>query len=188
MLISLNKSVVFAQIFHRHPLIQTIFQNCEESSLTISSNGTISIKFTHVLVATANALLHVTDKATKAGNLTAAAAGSNSCNSFISSCRRRSLPSSDLKLANFFDQGPVRSFAYSVKLVFSYILKEITAKFCASRRLRFDETKKIMSPEMRPKTFGTFEKRALDRICCHVCHSLVHHSFLENCLANHFLF
>ena len=35
---------------------------------------------------------------------------------------------------------------------------KITAKFCASRRLRFEDTKRIMSPEMRPKSFGTFEK------------------------------
>ena len=54
--------------------------------------------------------------------------------------------------------------AYSVKLVFSYVVKgikiKITAKFRASRRLRFEDTKKIMSPEIRPKRFGTFEKRA----------------------------
>ena len=38
--------------------------------------------------------------------------------------------------------------AYSVKLVFSYLVKGIkiktNAKFCASRRLRFEDTKKIM--------------------------------------------
>ena len=51
--ISLNKSIVFAQMFHKHPVIRTIFQNCEEFSLKISSKGTISIKFTHVLAATA---------------------------------------------------------------------------------------------------------------------------------------
>ena len=33
-----------------------------------------------------------------------------------------------------------------------------TAKFRASRRLRFADTKRIMSPEMSPKSFGTFEK------------------------------
>ena len=37
---------------------------------------------------------------------------------------------------------------------------KITAKFRASRRLSFEDTKKIMSPEMRPKSFGTFEKQA----------------------------
>ena len=41
--------------------------------------------------------------------------------------------------------------AYSVKLVFSYVVKgikiKITAKFRASRRLRFEDTKRIMSPE-----------------------------------------
>ena len=50
--------------------------------------------------------------------------------------------------------------AYSVKLVFSYVVKgikiKITTKFRASRRLRFKDTKGIMSPEMRPKSFGTF--------------------------------
>ena len=54
--------------------------------------------------------------------------------------------------------------AYSVKLVFSYVVKgiktKITAKFRASRRLRFEDTKGIMSPEIR-RSFGTFEKQAL---------------------------
>ena len=54
--------------------------------------------------------------------------------------------------------------AYSVKLVFSYVVKgikmKITAKFRASRRLRFEDKRRIMSPEMRPKSFGTFKKRA----------------------------
>ena len=53
---------------------------------------------------------------------------------------------------------------YSVKLVFSYVVKgikiKITAKFRASIRLRFGDTKGVMSPEMRPKSFGTFEKQA----------------------------
>ena len=34
------------------------------------------------------------------------------------------------------------------------------AKFRASRRRRFEDTKRIMSPEIRPKSFGTFEKQA----------------------------
>ena len=54
--------------------------------------------------------------------------------------------------------------AYSVKLVFSYVVKriqlKITAKFRASRDLSFEDTKRIMSPEMRPKSFGTFGKQA----------------------------
>ena len=54
--------------------------------------------------------------------------------------------------------------AYSVKLVFSFVVKgikiKITAKFRASRRFRFEDTKRIMSPEIRPKSFGTFEKQA----------------------------
>ena len=67
--------------------------------------------------------------------------------------------------------GPEKPFvklrpAYSVKLVFSYVVKgmkiKITAKFRASRRLRFEDTKRIMSPEIRPKSFGTFKKRAPD--------------------------
>ena len=37
---------------------------------------------------------------------------------------------------------------------------KITAKFRASRRLRFEDTKRIVSPEIRPKSFGTFEKQA----------------------------
>ena len=53
---------------------------------------------------------------------------------------------------------------YSVKLIFSYVVKrrktKITAKFRASERLRFEDTKRIMSPEIRPKSFGTFEKQA----------------------------
>ena len=65
--------------------------------------------------------------------------------------------------------GPEKPFvklrpAYSVKLVFSYVVKgikaKITAKFRASRRLRFEDTKRIMSPEIRPKSFGFFEKPA----------------------------
>ena len=65
--------------------------------------------------------------------------------------------------------GPEKAFvkvgpAYSVKLVFSYGVKgikiKITVKFRASRRLRFEDTKRIMSPEIRPKSFGSFEKQA----------------------------
>ena len=56
--------------------------------------------------------------------------------------------------------------AHSVKVVFSYVVEKgenfkITAKFGALRSLRFED--RIMSPEMRPKSFRTFEKRALDR-------------------------
>ena len=67
--------------------------------------------------------------------------------------------------------GPEEPFvklrpAYSLKLFFSYVVKGIkvkkkmTAKFRALRRLRFEDTKRIMSPEMVPKSFGTFKKRA----------------------------
>ena len=69
-----------------------------------------------------------------------------------------------------FLESPEKPFiklrpSYSVKLVFSYVVKGIkikmTAKFRASICLRFEDTKKIMSPEMVPKSFGTFEKQAL---------------------------
>ena len=54
--------------------------------------------------------------------------------------------------------------ANSVNPVFSYDIKgikiKINAKFRASRRLRFEDAKRIMSPEMCPKSFGTFEKQA----------------------------
>ena len=65
--------------------------------------------------------------------------------------------------------GPEKPFvklrpAFSGKLVFSYVVKgikiKITAKFRASRLLRFEDTKRIISPEIRPKSFGTFEKQA----------------------------
>ena len=60
--------------------------------------------------------------------------------------------------------GPEKPFvklrpAYSVKLVFPYVVKGIKIKITASRRHRFEDTKRIMSPEIRPKSFGTFEKR-----------------------------
>ena len=65
--------------------------------------------------------------------------------------------------------GPEKSFvelrlAYSVKLVFSYFVKrikiKITSKFHASRHRCFEDTKRILLPEMRPKPFGTLKKRA----------------------------
>ena len=65
--------------------------------------------------------------------------------------------------------GPEKPFAklrpaYSVKLPFSYLVKgikiKITAKFRASRRPHFEDTRRIMSPEMHPKSFRTFEKWA----------------------------
>ena len=40
-----------------------------------------------------------------------------------------------------------------------------TAKFHASTRLRFADTKRIMSPEMSPKSLGTFEKQAPGHGC-----------------------
>ena len=68
-----------------------------------------------------------------------------------------------------FLESPEKPFvklrpACSVKL-------KITAKFRASRRLRFEDTKRTMSPEMHPKRFGTSGKRAPvhDRFCFHSC-------------------
>ena len=59
--------------------------------------------------------------------------------------------------------------AYSAKLVFSFVVKgikiKITAKFRAFRRLTFEDTKRILSLEMHPKSFGTFEKQAPGDIC-----------------------
>ena len=60
--------------------------------------------------------------------------------------------------------------AYPVKLLFWYVVWgikiKITAKSWASRRLGFEDTKRIMLPEMRPKSCGTFEKRAPGLSCC----------------------
>ena len=58
----------------------------------------------------------------------------------------------------------IRQPAYSVKLAFSCVVKgikiKITEKFRATRRLSFEDTKRIMSPEMSLKSFGTVEKLA----------------------------
>ena len=68
-----------------------------------------------------------------------------------------------------FLESPEKPFrkllpAHSVKLVFPYVVKgikiNITARFCASRHLHFEDTKKIVSPEVRPKSLGTFEKQS----------------------------
>ena len=54
-------------------------------------------------------------------------------------------------------------------MVFSYVVKrikfKITAQFRASRGLRVEDTKSIITPEMRPKSFETFEKRAPAPLC-----------------------
>ena len=71
-----------------------------------------------------------------------------------------------------FSKSPEKSFkklrpANSVKLVFSNVVKRIkiktTAKFRASRRLRYEDTKRIMSPEMRPKSFPVVRKVLWDK-------------------------
>ena len=82
--------------------------------------------------------------------------------------------------------GPEKPFvkvrpAYSVKLVFSCVVKgiktKITAKFRPSRRLRFEDTKRIMSPEIRPKSFGTFEKQAPGHSLSFFLHFFLHLCF-----------
>ena len=81
-------------------------------------------------------------------------------------CGTRNRPVSRKSGKLFGSQKPFVKLepASSGKLVFSYVVKgikiKITAKFRASRRLRFEDKKKIMSPEMRPKSLGTFEKQA----------------------------
>ena len=84
--------------------------------------------------------------------------------------RKKDLKNSDVgpvsrtSRENFGPEKPVVKLrpAYSVKLVFSFVVKgiktKIMAKFRASRRLRIEDTKRIMLPEIRPKSFGTFEK------------------------------
>ena len=65
--------------------------------------------------------------------------------------------------------GPEKPFvklqpAYSEEMIFSGVVKgikiKITAKFLASRCLRCEDTKRIMSPEMGLKCFGTFETKS----------------------------
>ena len=58
--------------------------------------------------------------------------------------------------------------------------------FRASRRLRFEDTKRIMSPEMRPKSFGTFEKRSQRRVN-RLVRPMHHHYCIIVCLKNYFL-
>ena len=86
---------------------------------------------------------------------------------FLGLSRNGPLEPVSLKSRKLF--GPVELFVrlrptHSVKLVFSFVAKgikiKITEKFRAARRLSFEDTKRTMSPEMRPKRFGTFEKRA----------------------------
>ena len=64
--------------------------------------------------------------------------------------------------------GPEKPFvklrpAYSVKLVFSYVIKgikvKVTAKFRASRRLRFEDTKRIIARN----TAGKFSRLSRNR-------------------------
>ena len=63
--------------------------------------------------------------------------------------------------------------AYSVKVVYSCVVKEIkitmTAKFGASRLVRFEDTKRIMSLEMRPERFGALAKRSAGPNCSIGC-------------------
>ena len=82
----------------------------------------------------------------------------------IAALEKRALGPVSRKSRKLF--GPEKPFvklqtAYSKKLVFYYDFKirkgKFVAKFHAWKRLRM---KGIMSPEMRPKSFGSFEKRA----------------------------
>ena len=82
--------------------------------------------------------------------------------------RKKDLKKSDLAPVSrtsrelFGPEKPVVKLrpAYSVKLVFSYVVKgikvKITAKFRASTRLRFEDTKRIMSPRNTPEKFRDF--------------------------------
>ena len=69
-------------------------------------------------------------------------------------------------LQNFQAQKPFVKLqpAYFVKLVFSNVVKriniKITVKLHALRCRHFEDTKRIMSPAMCPKSFRTFEKWA----------------------------
>ena len=65
--------------------------------------------------------------------------------------------------------GPEKPFvklrpAYSVKLVFLYVVKgikiKITAKFCDTEHFRFEDTKRIVSP----KKFRVFRETGLDLV------------------------
>ena len=59
--------------------------------------------------------------------------------------------------------------AYSVKLVFSYVVKgikiKITAKFRASRRLRFEDTKRVCHPKYTGKVWGLLRNRPQQSYC-----------------------
>jgi len=61
-----------------------------------------------------------------------------------------------------FLESPEKPFielrtAYSVKLVFSYV---VNSKVLCRETPLFEDTKRIMSPEVHPKRFGTFDKQA----------------------------
>ena len=67
-----------------------------------------------------------------------------------------------------------------MKLVFSCVVKgikiKITAKFCASRRLRFEDTKRIMSPAMSPEEVSGLSRNRLvviEQQCGETCESTV---------------
>ena len=46
----------------------------------------------------------------------------------------------------------------------NYLFCTIFAKFRAFKRFPFEDTEECISPEIRPKSFGTFEKRAPDNL------------------------
>ena len=72
-----------------------------------------------------------------------------------------------LRARKAFRKTPTRLFRKAALL---YVVKgmkmKTTAKFRALRRLRCTDTKRIISPEMGPKSFGTFEKQAPEESYC----------------------
>ena len=48
----------------------------------------------------------------------------------------------------------------------STLILQLSRILSLSSKRSFEDTKRIMSPEMRPKSFGTFEKRAPDQKTC----------------------
>ena len=65
-------------------------------------------------------------------------------------------------ISYYCTKRPLRP-VYPVTLVFSYVVKgikiKVTVKFRASRRLRFEDTKKVMSPEMARNVSGLSRNR-----------------------------
>ena len=88
---------------------------------------------------------------------------------FLKSHEKLSGPKSHVLLRPAFS---VKLVFYVVKLVV-YVLRgikiKISANFRATRRLRFEDAKRIRPSEMQPKSFGTFATRAPDVACSLRC-------------------